>query len=484
MELIKKQILKVVLITFALMCVVAAVSHILRDTEAANKWATQEVSPKVAIDRAAVLHPIERVAFSNDWQLQTERTVKRGGFAFAIIRTGMNRCAPISVSNTDANLWVMYPTKIDTPSSEGGRTGTFYEALIPRNGSACSESRYVFVEWKPRIGGVTRIDVGGEIITVNVQINGALGPQKRPLYVATTNSYLINGHCMTYCRREGELAHKYAQILADHHIQPIQNWVGLPPIIDGYLDLDHLSDQGLSFRQTTMAYSNSGYVGFPRASQYKDQITYLRALEATVRREKLAGKAWVYSIDEPEITQALVEHLKLYKLFAPSVKVMITADYDERLEELVDIFSPVLNNLISPNKASHGDYQGKELWSYASCMGSCGPNRRSNINTPKQPGPDTELPDFLIDRPANRLFDFFKTLNDLRVDGALYYEATEGYPLTRLGINLLNDPWNFGGNGDGLLLYPGRPGEFGLTEHQPIASLRIKLIRHAIENYW
>ena len=184
------------------------------------------------------------------------------------------------------------------------------------------------------------------------------------------------------------------------------------------------------------------------------------------------------------MTQQLVEDLKLYKLFAPSVKVMVTVDYDDRLAEVVDIFAPVFNNLTSPKRPSKEAYGNKELWSYASCMGSCGPNLKSNLTAKREPGPHTSKPDFLIDRPAEMLFEFFRALEGMQADGALYYEASEGYPLSRMGIDLIRDPWNFGGNGDGLLLYPGRPGEFGLTEHQPLQSLRLKLIRHAIEKYW
>jgi hypothetical protein len=484
MEKIKRQTFRTAFLLFSVLCAVATYSHFFGDIEAAFRWGKQASLPKLETNRPAILHPIERIAYSDDWRLETTRNIKRGGFVSAILRTGLDSCAAIGIANSDTKLWVMYPTEIETPSSEGGRTGTFYEALIPRNPTTCKTSRYVFAEWKSLVSEQTKISIGSDTISVNVSVQGKLATPKRPLFIATTNSYLIKGHCKSYCRREGELAKKYAEVLADHHIQPIQNWIGLPPVTDGYLDLNHRSDLGLSFRQTTMAYSSSGYVGFPRARQYTDKIAYLRALEATVHREKLVGKAWVYSVDEPDISQDLVEELKLYKLFAPSVKVMVTADYDQRLAQVIDIFAPVFNNLVAPHKPSDIDYKNKELWTYASCMGSCGPNRRSAVNTPKSPGPDTNLPDFLIDRPAERLFDFFKTLDDMKVDGALYYEATEGYPLTRAGIDLFSDPWNFGGNGDGLLLYPGRPGEFELTEHQPIASLRLKLIRHAIENYW
>ena len=60
----------------------------------------------------------------------------------------------------------------------------------------------------------------------------------------------------------------------------------------------------------------------------------------------------------------------------------------------------------------------------------------------------------------------------------------KGTPLYRKGIDVVTDPWNFGGNGDGVLAYPGRPGELGLTEHTALPSFRLKLIRQTIERHW
>ena len=219
-------------------------------------------------------------------------------------------------------------------------------------------------------------------------------------------------------------------------------------------------------------------------ARYRDPVAYLRALQATVVREGLEGRAWVFAVDEPKVSQNLIDRLKMYRLFAPSVRVMVTTDYDPRLANYVDIFAPVYNRLFTDQGPDPAAYSGKSLWTYASCMGSCGPNRKRRIDAPKKPGPDTGLPDFLIDRPAERLFSFFRTVEETGMDGALYYEATEGYPLAARDLNLIEDPWNFGGNGDGLLFYPGRPGEFGLTAHQPLPSLRLKLIRYAIETWW
>src|SRR4029079_10509875 len=49
------------------------------------------------------------------------------------------------------------------------------------------------------------------------------------------------------------------------------------------------------------------------------------------------------------------------------------------------------------------------------------------------------------------------------------------------------DPWNdvylFGGNGDGTLVYPGRPKNIGGNTDIPIESIRLKLIRDGLEDY-
>jgi|APSaa5957512493_1039668.scaffolds.fasta_scaffold231642_1 hypothetical protein len=116
-------------------------------------------------------------------------------------------------------------------------------------------------------------------------------------------------------------------------------------------------------------------------------------------------------------------------------------------------------------------------------MGSCGPNRAYKNDIDRKAGPEVGRPDFLIDRPAGLILDYFKSLSNSKTQGGLYYHATEGHALYRKGIDVITDPWNFGGNGDGVLVYPGRPGEFGLKEHTALPSFRLKLIRHAQEYY-
>lgn len=477
------------LFSFIALTSLAGVGYVAVVSDSSATLLSRLISPqtqRVPDEQAAVLHPIERIAYSKDWRHKTQRTAKIGGHVFVVLRTPVGSCAPIKTPAGPVKLYTFHPTILLTPSSENGQTGSFYDALIPRNSQSCALSRYVLAEWKPEKNGDANFVVGDETLKVTVKLEGTFTRAKRQLRIATTNNYLLNGHCASYCKREVELQKKYSQILRDHHVEPMQNWIGVPPISNGHLNLDDRSELGMSFRQTSMGDRTARDIGFPRATYYPDKITYLQALDATVRKEGLIGRAWVYAVDEPAVDQKLVDELAMYKLFAPSVNVMVTTNYDERLDAFVDIYAPVFNHLLSSDHPSKGAYKTKKLWSYASCMGSCGPNRRAQTDAvaERDPGPDTEIADFLIDRPAGRLFQFFEELERLNLDGALYYEATEGYPLTRDGVDLITDPWNFGGNGDGLLLYPGTPGKFGLASHQPLASFRLKLIRYAIETYW
>ena len=80
-----------------------------------------------------MLHPIERIAYSDDWRTETRRTVIGNGHAFAVLHLGVKRCASLDASVEGVAFFTFYPTRIKTPSYEGGKTGTFYEALVPRN---------------------------------------------------------------------------------------------------------------------------------------------------------------------------------------------------------------------------------------------------------------------------------------------------------------------------------------------------------------
>jgi hypothetical protein len=64
--------------------------------------------------------------------------------------------------------------------------------------------------------------------------------------------------------------------------------------------------------------------------------------------------------------------------------------------------------------------------------------------------------------------------------GELYWDTTWAY-VTK------SDPWvsqwDFTGNGDGTLFYPGTPAKIGGATHIPVASIRLKMIREGMEDY-
>lgn len=400
-----------------------------------------------------------------------------------IARAGDHACKPIITSASEVKRYAILPTTIDVPSGRGGKTGEFYEALVPLNPVSCQLTPYILFDWTPAHSGLVTFEIDGTMLVVEVRVTKRRTRSRRPFYVGMTNNHLLRAHCDGYCPREGELGAAYTSLLTSHGVQPIQGWAGLPPIRNGRLDLDAGKERGMSFRQLVMDIAISGRIGFPRASHYKDPVAYLRALEATIHIEGLAGRAWVYAVDEPQITDRLIDKLQMYRLFAPSVKVMVTTPYSRKLAPYVDIFAPVYNQ-VAKGLAPRPTNSAFEFWSYPSCMGSCGPRRQSNKAIVRKAGPDTGMTDFLIDRPAKRLFQFFKDADDLKLDAGFYYEATEPFRLIPSGHDLIEDTWNYGGNGDGLLVYPGRNGELGLTTDQPLPSLRLKLIRHALQRWW
>src|SRR5581483_442124 len=119
-----------------------------------------------------------------------------------------------------------------------------------------------------------------------------------------------------------------------------------------------------------------------------------------------------------------------------------------------------------------------ETWWYQACgshgCGFVGGNASDDPN-----GYYLDWPSYMIDLPAmfSRVMEWesFK----YNIQGELYYDMVYAYGQ--------GDPWatqyNFGGNGDGTLYYPGTPAKIGGSTHIPIESIRLKMIREGQEDY-
>ena len=221
-------------------------------------------------------------------------------------------------------------------------------------------------------------------------------------------------------------------------------------------------------------YFNS-YIGFPRVDREnvgsKESYEYLNALGNTLSSQLRSKKTMMYVWDEPQREEfpQLIKLLKGVRKHAPLIKNMVTTPYEKELEELVDIYAPVAEEIGGRfpglDQYKKLQSQGKELWWYVSCM-SHGCNALQ----------DSGAPDLMIERPSVyvRSIGWIGAL--LGTDAFLYYHTNQAYQYYPKR-DPWKDVWDFSGNGDGTLTYPGRPGIFHIENHVPIGSLRLKLLR-------
>ena len=149
----------------------------------------------------------------------------------------------------------------------------------------------------------------------------------------------------------------------------------------------------------------------------------------------------------------------------------------------INILSPVVNHVHDkPGSQFTGnqrpDYDGflagndrNLLWWYQSCMShGCSIVGGSYFSG---------WPNLMIDTSAvqNRAQGILSWLYG--VTGILYYRIDERLPQAWDANGL----YAFGGNGDGTLVYPGKPSIIGGSTHIPLASIRLKALRDGFEDY-
>jgi hypothetical protein len=84
----------------------------------------------------------------------------------------------------------------------------------------------------------------------------------------------------------------------------------------------------------------------------------------------------------------------------------------------------------------------------------------------------------MIDASAvrNRAMEWISFVE--QASGELYWESAFAF-----GHDAWSNQWDFSGNGDGTLFYPGTPSRIGGSTDIPVASLRLKMIREGMEDY-
>jgi hypothetical protein len=208
------------------------------------------------------------------------------------------------------------------------------------------------------------------------------------------------------------------------------------------------------------------------------------------------GRLFDYTCDEPPITCAWSEissRAARAKAADPAFRTLVTTNITlanaNGVASSIDLMVPVVNHLDDRPGWTYGGEQlskyssflsqpRKELWFYQSCMShGCGGTVAigdSSMSAQYYTG----WPSYMIDASAvrNRAMQWYAFRYN--ATGELYFETTMAYQ---------HDPWNnqwdFSGNGDGTLFYPGTPAKIGGTTHIPLASIRLKMVREGMEDY-
>ena len=202
------------------------------------------------------------------------------------------------------------------------------------------------------------------------------------------------------------------------------------------------------------------------------------------------SRAYDYTADEPPWGATWAEakaRAQAVRSAAPGLRTLITTNIvdaqENGLEPFVDVMTPVVNHLDGTETGFVGSQSAKydalradprrSLWVYQSCMSQgCGYGNESPENQP-----DAGWPSYMVDRSGakNRAMQWIAYLEG--ASGELYYETALALPTA------WTDVFQYNGNGDGTLFYPGTVARIGGSTEVPVSSIRLKLIRQGMQDY-
>lgn len=326
---------------------------------------------------------------------------------------------------------------------------------------------------------------------------------------------VLNNYCPSLARIR-TWSRLYARFLQDHRItawlpddpNPSNPSAAATDYVNGYAALingtDFLAQRRLKNADGTAAKSTT--VMFPWFRTADSEATFKSKVSAFITMTQNNGwfsKAFHYGKpDEPNANCTSWNTIRNQGIWAHQVnssfRVMVTGNIGDANTCLgaanasndLDIMDPVLNHMevVSGYEAANrpignrrADYNAflsganNQLWMYQSCMShGCGDNNGLASKN---------FPNLMVDSTGvqNRSEPWMHYIYNAR-QGMLYYETALLLPTA---WNSPNGIWSteFGGQGDGTLLYPGTPAKIGGSTHIPVASIRLKLLREGLEDY-
>ena len=301
------------------------------------------------------------------------------------------------------------------------------------------------------------------------------------------------GEAMTALRQ------KYAQLALDHRISISDVWD------DGQRGWEHFDNAYGPFLDGTASTQLQGAkltslragANLASAGEHADWAVHFKA-------RGWFDRLFQYTCDEPPLTcqwSDIATRAQAAKSADPAFRTLVTTDVDQAAKNgalgAIDVMVPLVNFMDDRGLDNYGwtpggekrpEYDGflsaggparKELWIYESCMShGCG----GTVDIGSQASDQlyfTGWPSYMVDASATRARALEWFSFRWGATGELYYETTQA--------DYDRDPWtgvyDFNGNGDGTLFYPGTTAHIGGHTDIPVASIRMKMIREGMEDY-
>lgn len=351
------------------------------------------------------------------------------------------------------------------PSWTGARVGAYEDPLFPV--ARLRAGVNYWIDFTPLRSGTFSGVIGGRAF----QLKGLTSVMPRrpwhPVYTEMQVARVSQAHGLA---DQGEtlaarcsLWKRYRELLRTHGVEPIKSWVNdYPAVSSGALDLDgYFPAQGCTFREQVLTGAIAEPILWgPNPAQAPSQAL-LDATKAAITAGTLPTRTRAYVWDEGELDPALsTQALARATQAKPYLGTFITRRPSPTFAPVVSTFCPVQDWATA----------GMASCYYTSCMAhGCGAGSRSG----------TPLMVIEGDRVHARAFPWVSQA--LGAVESLYFAATVSLPTAWDADGQFN-PTDGKGNGDGTVLYPGRLGQKGLTDHVPVASIRLKQVRRGVQD--
>ncbi|MHA7632400.1 DUF4091 domain-containing protein [Corallococcus sp. M7] len=418
--------------------------------------------------------------------------------------------APLTV-----DAWREAYLDVKTPSNGEGKTGLWPDALVPL--SAPANPRHPTVVYAEvcvpakqapgtYTGSLSAAVDGKELPAVPFSVE--VQPFEIPATSSLPNSFGISlysiakGHGIPAESPQAKaLLREYGKTLLEHRVSAHGMGMDPPPVKfqDGraVLDWTAYDAEMAPFLDGSVLPSGARFTTVDvrdnrKASTDAEKSAYYRAFQKHFADKGWKAQLFFYAKDEPKPADfPLVKaQSKRVRDAGADIPVLVTTALNPALQGSVDILTPIINcfypregpqtchNVVNAQAARTKLSSRAKVWWYQSCMShGCtgGPPEDKSLDKAY-----SDWASYMVDHPAPLNRAMGPLAFDSGVDGELYFDTVFAYNTKK---DVWSDLFEFGGNGDGTLFYPGTPAKLGGTEHQPVVSLRLKHIRDGLEDY-